>query len=91
MLGRPRGLHALSKEEQELLAEGRRGWAKRRQRGGIGHQPRMLGRAVTGSDRSRHSEEAWREQKPEGRKLPEILSPFLCVDTYLQMGATSLA
>ena len=90
VLSRLRGLRALSEEEQEPLAEGR-GWAKLRQRGGIGHKPCMLGRTVTGSDRSRHSEEAWHEQRPRGRKLPEVLSPFPCVDTYLQMLATSVA
>lgn len=56
----------LSEEEQEPLAEGQ-WWGKLRQRGGTGHKPCMLGGAVTGSDRSRHSQKEWCEHRPGSR------------------------
>lgn len=70
-----------------MLAEGQR-WGRRRQRGGTGPTPCLLGRMVTGSDRSRHSQKEPCEQRPGGRKLPE--AEPVPLDTYLQV-PTSLA
>lgn len=71
-----------------MLAEGQ-GWGRPRQRGGTGPKPRLLGRIVTGSDRSRHSQKERCEQRPGGRRLPEA-EPGGPLDTYLQV-PTSLA